>query len=100
MTDRALSPRKIDAAFKLEVVRMVLDKHMSVSATSQVMQIGDTAIRRWVRQYKAAQASSAMDGPVTVELMRIQQLEAENRQLREDNDILKKASAFFARSLS
>jgi transposase len=40
-----------------------------------------------------------MEGPLTVELMRIQQLEAENRQLREDNDILKKASAFFARSL-
>lgn len=99
MTDKPLSPRKIDAAFKREVVRMVLDKNMSVSQTSQAMQIGDTAIRRWVRQYQAEQASASMEGPITVELMRIEQLEAENRQLREDNDILKKASAFFARSL-
>lgn len=37
--------------------------------------------------------------PLTAEQQRIRQLEAENRQLRMDNDILKKASAFFAREL-
>ena len=99
MTEKPLGLRKIDAAFKLEVVHMVLDKDMSVSQTSQAMQIGTTAIRRWVRQYKAAHALAKPGEPLTAELMRIEQLEAENRQLREDNDILKKASAFFARTL-
>ena len=37
--------------------------------------------------------------PLTAEQQRIRQLEAENRQLRQDNDLLKKASAFFAREL-
>jgi transposase len=37
--------------------------------------------------------------PLTTEHQRIRQLEAENRQLRGDVDILKKASAFFAREL-
>ena len=37
--------------------------------------------------------------PLTPEQQRIRQLEAELRQLRMDNDILKKASAFFAREL-
>ena len=37
--------------------------------------------------------------PFTAEQQRVRQLEAENCQLRMDNDILKKASAFFAREL-
>ena len=37
--------------------------------------------------------------PLTAEQQRIRQLEADNRRLREDNDLLKKASAFFAREL-
>ena len=37
--------------------------------------------------------------PLTAEQQRIHQLEAENKQLRGDVDILKKASAFFAREL-
>jgi transposase len=37
--------------------------------------------------------------PLTVEQGRIRQLETENRQLRSDNELLKKASAFFAREL-
>ncbi|KAI3601484.1 transposase (fragment) [Cupriavidus taiwanensis] len=40
-----------------------------------------------------------MGKPLTAEQQRIRQLEAENRQLREDNALLKKASAFFAREL-
>jgi transposase len=42
---------------------------------------------------------SGIGKPLTAEQQRIRQLEAENRQLRMDNDILKKASAFFAREL-
>ena len=37
--------------------------------------------------------------PLTTEQQRIRELETENRQLRMDNDLLKKASAFFAREL-
>ena len=37
--------------------------------------------------------------PLTADMQRIRELELENRQLRIDNDILKKATAFFAREL-
>ena len=52
-------------------------------------------------QYDAERAGGPGEGkPLTVEQQRIRQLEAENRQfLREDNALLKKASAFFAREL-
>jgi transposase len=42
---------------------------------------------------------SGVGKPLTTEQQRIRQLEIENRQLRQDNDLLKKASAFFAREL-
>ena len=42
---------------------------------------------------------SGIGKPLTAEHQRIRQLEQENKQLRGDVDILKKASAFFAREL-
>ena len=92
--------RQFDAGFKLEVVRMVKDQGLSVSQVSQTMSLGETAIRRWIHQYESELAGRPGIGkPLTPEQQRIRQLEAELRQLRMDNDILKKASAFFAREL-
>lgn len=92
--------RQFDASFKLEVVRMVRDQGLSVSEVCRSMELGETAVRRWVAQYDAECAGGPGVGkPLTTEQQRIRQLEAENRQLREDNTLLKKASAFFAREL-
>ena len=64
------------------------------------MSIGPTAVRRWLEQYDAEQSGQPGIGKqLTPEQQRIRQLEQENRQLRGDVDILKKASAFFAREL-
>ena len=92
--------RQFDAAYKLEVAKMVKDQGMSVSQVSQSLNIGETAVRRWVKQYEAELTGNPGIGlPLTAEQQRIRQLEEENRKLREDVSILKKASAFFAREL-
>lgn len=92
--------REFTAEFKLEVARMVVDQGMEVAAVCRDMKLGPTAVRRWVEQYKAEQKGHAGLGkPLTAEQQRIRQLEQENRQLRSDNELLKKASAFFAREL-
>ena len=93
--------RKIfDTSLKLEVVRMINEQGLSVQNVSQTMDIGATAIRRWLQQYEAEQKGQAVIGkPLTAEHQRIRQLEQENRQLKGDVEILKKASAFFARAL-
>ena len=70
--------KNFDTSLKLEVVRMIKEQGLSVQHVSQSMDIGN---------------------PLTAEQQRIRQLEVENRQLRMDVDILKKASAFFAREL-
>lgn len=93
--------RSFDASFKLEVVRMVKDQGMSIGHVCQSMDLVDSAVRRWIEQYDAEQQGQPGIGkPLSAEQQRIRQLEAENRQLRSDNDILKKASAFFARTLT
>ncbi len=93
--------RKVfDDSFKLEVVKMIKDKGLSVSQVCRDLDIGDTAVRRRVQQYEAEKLGQAGIGkPLTSEQQRIRQLEQENRQLKMDNDVLKKATAFFAREL-
>lgn len=92
--------RTFDASFKLQVVQMIKQQGLSIGQVCQDMQLGETAVRRWLTQYEAEQSGLPGIGkPLTPEQQRIRQLEAENRQLRGDVDILKKASAFFAREL-
>jgi transposase len=92
--------KKFDTSLKLEVVRMIKEQGLSVQHVSESMNIGVTAIRRWVAQYSAEQNGQPGVGlPLTSEQQRIRQLELENRQLRQDVSILKNASAFFAREM-
>ena len=92
--------RVFDTTFKLEVVKLIKEQGLSVGQVCTDMSIGETAVRRWVKQVEAEQlGNSGVGKPLTVEQQRIRQLELENRQLKSDNDLLKKASAFFAREL-
>jgi transposase len=79
---------------------MIKDQGMSVSQVCRDLNIRDTAVRRWVQQYESEQLGSAGIGkPLTAEQQRIRELERQVRDLKLDNDILKKATAFFAREL-
>jgi len=92
--------RVFDTTFKLEVVKLIKEQGLSVGQVCTDMNIGETAVRRWIKQVEAEQlGNSGIGKPLTVEQQRIRQLELENRQLKLDNDLLKKASAFFAREL-
>jgi transposase len=79
---------------------MVKRQGLSVGQVCKDMKLGESAVRRWLAQFEAEESGhSGIGKPLTAEQQRIRQLEAENRQLRGDVDILKKASAFFAREL-
>lgn len=96
----AKSRRVFDTNFKLQVVQMVKAQGLGIAQVCRDMKLGQTAVRRWLVQFEAEQSgNSGIGKPLTAEHQRIRQLEFENKQLRGDVDILKKASAFFAREL-
>jgi transposase len=54
------------------------------------------SLRRWVRQ--AVKDTGRRPGLTTTELQRVTELERENRELRRANELVRKASAFFAQA--
>ena len=79
---------------------MIKAQGLSVGQICKDLNLVESAVRRWLNQFEAEQAGlSGIGKPITAEHQRIRQLESENRQLRGDVEILKKASAFFAREL-
>ena len=74
---------------------MIQVQGLSVSDVCRDMKLGETAVRRWLAQVDAEQIGQPGIGkPLSTDQQRIRQLEVENKQLRGDVDILKKASAF------
>ena len=72
---------------------MVKTQGLSIAQVCKDMRLGESAVRRWLGQYEAEQSGqSGIGKPLTAEHQRIRQLEQENRQLRGDVEILKKAS--------
>jgi transposase len=68
-----------------------------VARVARRLGVGEESLRAWVRQAEVDRGQRA--GITTEERRRIAELERENRELRRANEILKAASAFFAREL-
>ena len=96
-------PGRFSPEIRERAVRMVLehqDAHDSqwAAITSIAEKIGCTAetLRKWVQQ--AERDQGRRPGLTTEERQRLKQLERENFELRRANEILKKASAYFAQA--
>ena len=83
-------------AFKEEAVALVTDQGYSVPEAAQSLGLRANLLYGWKQQFEDKQSGSALSGDERNELMKLRK---ENKQLRMEKEILKKASAFFAREM-
>ncbi len=97
------SQRRYPPELRERAIRMVVEtaeqgeRLGSMRRVAQQLGIGYESVRKWVKQ--AEIDGGRRPGVTTAEQQRIAELERENRELRRANEILKAASAFFAREL-
>ena len=87
--------RSFSRAFKAEVVELVRTSGKTVADVCRDLDLTETAVRAWVRQ--ADIDDGRREGLTTEEREELARLRKENRVLREERDILRRATAFFAR---
>ena len=88
--------RSFTDEFKAEIVELCQRGDRSVGQVARDFDLTETAVREWVKQAER-EAGSRDDGLTSVERDELAQLRRENRRLREDVEILKRATAFFAK---
>ena len=82
----------------LEGVKLVTEKGYSVAEAARSLDIGETLPRSWKQAFeKEGDQAFPGHGHLTAIEEELRQLRAENKRLQMERDILKKATAFFAR---
>ena len=93
--------RTFSEEFKREAVALVVEHGYSYAAAGRSLGIRGNLIGRWKRQLEDnASAAFPGKGKRTADQQRIYELETENRRLRMEKEILKKATAFFVKESS
>jgi len=88
--------RSYTPEFKAEIVELCQRGDRSIGQVARDFDLTETAVREWVKQAER-DAGTRHDGMTTAEREEFNQLRRENRRLREDVEILKRATAFFAK---
>ncbi|MFV8449445.1 IS3 family transposase [Vibrio campbellii] len=83
--------RTFSSEFKMEAASLVLDQEYSIPEASRSMDVGETALRRWVEQLRLERGGSTpMSKALTPEQQKIQELEARISRLEREKSIFKK----------
>ncbi len=87
----------LSAKQKLEYAKLMVDEGYSNRQIEEISGAGKSAVSRWKQQYIAELKGETPTSSkaLTPEQRRIQELEAQLKRAQRDNDILKKAAAFF-----
>ena len=88
--------RQFSEEFRIGAVRLVLDEGKTVGAVARELDLTPSSLAKWV-QHARADRTQGKTGLTTEERAELAQLRKDNRELRMERDILKKAAAFFAK---
>jgi transposase len=92
--------RTFSAEFKAEAVRLVREEGRTVASVAESLGIWHTSLSKWVEQAEVDAGQGSAGALTSAEKEELTQLRRENRQLKMERDILKKATAFFAKENS
>ena len=96
MEENAQRQRRVfTAEYKAEVVALCRKGEKPIGAIARDLDIAESVVRRWLAQAEVDRGER--EGLTTAERAELAQLRRENRILKEERDILKRATAFFAR---
>src|SRR6478752_5479160 len=90
--------RSFTPEFKAEIVEVCRRGDRSIGQVAKDFDLTETAVREWLRQADL-DAGVRTDGLTTAEREELARLRRENRRLTEDVEILKRATAFFAKEI-
>ena len=82
--------------FKLEALRLVKGGQ-EASVTARILGVPKQTLSNWVRLADKGELQGAGDRPVSAEQMELARLRAELARVKMERDILKKATAYFAK---
>ncbi len=87
--------RSFTPEFKAEIVERCLAGDRTISQVARDFDLTETAVRKWVEQARID--AGEIDGLTTEERQELSRLRRENQRLQADVDLLKRATAFFAK---
>ena len=95
-----MSNKRFNKEYKIEVVRQVKDLGRSAQDVAQELGIHVNTICKWVKEHeKDGDSAFPGSGKLKPEDEELRRLRKELADLKEENEILKKAAAFFAQNL-
>ena len=89
--------RSFTPEFKAEIVELCQRGDRSVRQVARDFDLTETAVREWVKQAERDSGARVDGGLITAEREELNRLRRDNRRLSEDVEILKRATAFFAK---
>jgi transposase len=92
--------RRFTDEFKAGAVRLVVDEGKAIPQVARDLDLKASVLRTWVIRSQADRGKGKPGVLTTAEREELSKLRKENRELRMERDILKKAAAFFAKESS
>jgi transposase len=89
--------RAFTKEFKAQTVRLVQDGGKSIGVIARELDLGESVLRNWLRQAEIDAGRGRPGALTTDEREELTRLRRDVRTLRMERDILKKATAFFAK---
>lgn len=90
--------KRYSKEFKLDAISLVLEQGYTQAEAARSLGINANMLGRWIKEHEAADDLAFRgNGKLTPEQAEIRRLREENRRLKMEKDILKKATVFFAK---